>query len=55
MVNEEYVKSFTKKDFLKKGGKASLSLGVGITLLRRKPRLRALTYFGVQARALDRG
>lgn len=43
MVNEEYVKSFTKKDFLKKGGKASLSLGVGITLLRRKPQ------------ALDRG
>jgi hypothetical protein len=45
----------TKRDFLKKGGKASLSLGVGITLLRRKPRLRAVTYFGVQARALDRG
>jgi hypothetical protein len=30
MVNEEYVKSFTKKDFLEKGGKASLSLGDGL-------------------------
>ena len=55
MVNEEYVKSFTKKDFLKKGGKISLSLGVGITLLPRKPRLRAVTYFGVKARALACG
>lgn len=35
MVNEEYNKGFTKRDFLKKGGKASLSLGVGITLLRK--------------------
>jgi predicted nucleic acid-binding protein len=25
------------------------------TLLRRKPRLRALTHYGVQARVLDRG
>jgi hypothetical protein len=55
MVNEENDKGFTKRDFLKKGGKASLSLGAGITLLRRKPRLRPVTYFGVQARALDRG
>jgi hypothetical protein len=31
------LKVLQKRDFLKKGGKVSLSLGVGITLLCRKP------------------
>jgi hypothetical protein len=40
MVNEEYNKGFTKRDFLKKGGKASLSFGAGITFnTLLKPRI----------------